>query len=104
MPTLQISELVALVERDDGRAVIVPRGLEDDPEAQAAGVPYGADWAALKLPPPDALALARELHRRGIFTCADAAQRVPEVRVALMAASWPAVRALFEFIEGGQHE
>lgn len=101
MPTLATSNLVSLVERADGRAVVVPCGLEDDPEALAAGLPYGEDWAALVLPPPDSAILAHELHRRRIFTRAEALARLGEVQAALLAAYAPAVRALFEFIQGG---
>lgn len=93
------NEQIALVETAPDRRVIVPAGLEDDPEAQASGIPYGVDFSAWKMPPITGAKIAAELHRRGLWTAADIHAQPRMARAALDAAASDIVKEFFAQLE-----
>ena len=79
--------------------VVVPAGQEQNGPALLAGIPWGADWGGLRLPPPDSEALARELRRVGLWTAADVRAHPREAHSALQRACGNIVAAFFAMIE-----
>lgn len=77
------ASLVEFVGPDGVTRVIVPTGQEHNGLALQAGIPFGVDWGALKLPAPDLAAVGRELRGAGIWTAADAQTHPREAQAAL---------------------